>query len=424
MFKIYTSTLRPQIRKRVEEIEKADIIVGIPCYNNEKTIGHVVRMASEGLHKYYRDLRSVIVVADGGSTDDSREVVEDVELKPWQEKVVAIYRGPSGKGSAVRLIFEVASLLEAKACITVDADLRSIASEWVKELLTPVLERDFDFVAPVYIRHKHDGTITNNIVYNVTRALYGKRIRQPIGGDFAFSNKLVEAYLKKPVWDTEVARFGIDIWVTTEAIVNGFKVCQANLGVKVHDAKDPALHLGPMFREVVWTMFYLMREHEPYWRSVEKSVPVETFGSPEKHEPEPVKVDLENLVYEFKMGFKQFAPVWQNILSKELFEYIEKLADLSVRDFIIPIDIWSKIVYEWAATYNVWAVNTRKLVMLLMPLYFGRVASFINETMNMTSEEAEAHVETQAQVFEDNKPYLIKVWDERKDETKRGKVCD
>jgi hypothetical protein len=51
----------------------------------------------------------------------------------------------------------------------------------VQFLLRPVLEQDYQYVTPIYSRHKYDGTITNNIVYNLTRALYGKRIRQPIG---------------------------------------------------------------------------------------------------------------------------------------------------------------------------------------------------------------------------------------------------
>lgn len=42
----------------------------------------------------------------------------------------------------------------------------------------PVLNSGYDYVSPYYHRHKYDGTITNTIVYPITRALYGKRIRQ------------------------------------------------------------------------------------------------------------------------------------------------------------------------------------------------------------------------------------------------------
>ena len=51
-------------------------------------------------------------------------------------------------------------------------------------------------MAPLYARHKYDGTITNTVTYPLTRALYGHRIRQPIGGDFGVSGDLVRHYLE------------------------------------------------------------------------------------------------------------------------------------------------------------------------------------------------------------------------------------
>ena len=132
------------------------------------------------------------------------------------------YEGIPGKGSAFRSIFEIAQKLDAKACVVVDSDLRSITPEWIELLVKPVLEGGFDYVAPLYHRKKLDGTITNSIVYPLTRTLYGKRVRQPIGGDFGFSGKLAQFYLTQDVWESDVARFGIDIWMTTTAIANGF----------------------------------------------------------------------------------------------------------------------------------------------------------------------------------------------------------
>jgi hypothetical protein len=90
-----------------------------------------------------------------------------------------------------------------------------------------VFEEGVDFIAPLYHRHKFDGTITNSIIYPLTRALYGKRVRQPIGGDFGFSGRLAKHYLSKDVWQTDVARYGIDIWMTTEAMANNFTVAQS-----------------------------------------------------------------------------------------------------------------------------------------------------------------------------------------------------
>lgn len=410
----YDTALRHYTSKRIEEIDTADILVGIPCFNNERTIAHVLQRVTHGLDRYYRDMRNVILVADGGSTDDTREAARDYEIKPWQEKIVSIYRGPGGKGTALRSVFEAAERLAVKACVVVDADLRSITSDWVLDLLDPVLETGYDFVAPVYLRHKYDGTITNNIVYNMTRALYGKRLRQPIGGDFAFSREVARFYASQDVWETDVARFGIDIWMTTMAVTQGFKVCQSNLGVKIHDAKDPAAHLGPMFRQVVYVLFSLMERLEPDWRNVRGSVSVETFGRTTDLQPEEVAVDLDSLVERFKTGFQQFGPLWKEIFCADCYESIRRAADKPAASFELPLSTWVQILYELAATFHAWTRNRFKIIELVTPLYYGRVASFVNQTRDMSSEEAERLVEEQALEFERQKDYLVAVWDKTK----------
>jgi len=349
-------------------------------------------------------------------------VAKEFEIKPWQEKIVSIYRGPAGKGSAVRSILETAARLEVKACAIVDSDIRSITSDWIKYLIEPILERGYHFVAPVYSRHKYDGTITNNIVYNLTRALYGKRIRQPIGGDFAFSKEVVAFYISHPpLWETEVARFGIDIWMTTQAITHQFKVCQANLGVKIHDAKDPADHLAPMFRQVIWTLFSLMEENEEYWTKVKGSVSVQTFGFDKFMEPEPININMDNLVYKFKMGFKQFGAFWKDVLDPASYKAVKEAFRVGKKEFRLPVETWVKILYQLAATFHYWPLNREKLVDLMTPLYHGRVASFIRESWDMDSREAEQLVEKQAQAFEDQKEYLIKIWSQKKDNLKNLK---
>ena len=409
----YDTALRTYTAKRVEEIEDADVLVGIPCYNNERTIQHVVQMVTHGLHKHYKGLRSVILVADGGSTDDTREVAREFQIKPWQEKIVSIYRGPAGKGSAFRSIFEAAARLKVKACMVVDSDLRSIDSDWVKYLLQPILEMDYQYVSPLYSRYKYDGTITNNIVYNLTRALYGLRIRQPIGGDFAFVGKLADYYIDQDVWETDVARYGIDIWMTTNAIARNFKICQSNLGVKIHDAKDPAESLGPMFRQVIHTLFVLMEQNETMWKSVKGSRTLPVFGLDKLKEPDPIQVNLARLVQEYKTGFRQFKGLYQNIFCEDCYTELKKCMTKAKTKFVMPEKTWVMVLYEIAATFHQWKDNRTQLVNLVTPIYLGRVASFINQTKKMNSAQAEEVVERQAEVFEQYKDYLIQVWDEK-----------
>ena len=408
----FSTAIRQPTRRRLERLGNADILIGVPCFNNETTIAHVIKTVEHGMALHYPNWRCVVMIADGGSVDDTREEGEELEPSPWIERIISIYRGIPGKGSAVRAIFEAANLLQAKVCVLFDSDLRSITPDWVKCMVDAVINDSYDFIAPYYIRYKYDGTITNNIVYNLTRAVYGYRVRQPIGGDFAFSLPLIQKYITKDVWETDVARFGIDIWLTTMAMVNNAKIGQANLGVKIHDVKDPAEALGPMFRQVVLTLLLLMEQHEKIWKSVKGSRPTPIVGPALNVEPQPFTLNVTKLVEDFKIGFSNYKEIWKKIVSPEDWQVIENLSKTEEKDFLIETEIWAKILYDLAAAFHHWRGNRSLMVSLMTPLYFARVASFVNRTRDISNEQAEAVVEEQAEVFEKTKDYLIKRWDE------------
>ncbi len=411
----FSTALRQPTRRRLERLGGAEIVVGIPCFNNESTIKHVVKTVEEGLHLHYPEYKCVVLIADGGSVDDSREESDELVNSPWIERIVAIYRGLPGKGSALRAIFEATDMLEAKVCVLYDSDLRSITPDWIKNMVDAVLNDGVDFVAPYYTRYKYDGTITNNIVYNLTRALYGYRVRQPIGGDFAFSRELVKKFISQNVWESDVARFGIDIWLTTTAMVNKASIAQANLGVKIHDVKDPAEALGPMFRQVVSTLLNMMEDHESVWKSVKGSEAVPIIGPTLNIEPHPFEINISELIDDFKIGYVNWKEIWKKIIAPDNWLVIEHLVKMEPENFMIKTEIWAKILYDLAAAFHHWKGNRELMVSLMTPLYFARVASFVNRTRDMNNVQAEEVVEEQAEVFEKLKDYLVKRWDENID---------
>jgi len=171
-----------------DKITKADLVVCIPSYKEADSIAFPVEKASEGLVKYFPDHRSVIINCDNDSPDGTKGAFLNT---PTQ--VPKIYlstpAGVKGKGNNFRNLFQKVVDLEAQAVVVVDADLKSVTPEWIKRLGEPLFT-DYTYVAPLYVRHKYDGTITNGIAYPLSRALYGRRVRQPIGGDFGFSGEL------------------------------------------------------------------------------------------------------------------------------------------------------------------------------------------------------------------------------------------
>lgn len=408
---VQTTVLRDDARAWIEEVRSVDVMVAIPSYKNAQTIAHVVRMAGEGLARYFGGMRTAIVNSDGGSPDGTREVVRNTPVPEGVQVLATEYQGIGGKGSALRAVFEIARALDARACVVVDSDLRSITSAWIDRLGGPVVRQGFDFVAPLYIRHKHDGTITNNITYPMTRMLYGLDVRQPIGGDFGFSATLARWWLKQDVWETDAARYGIDIWMTTTAIVEGFKVGQAGLGLKIHDAKDPATSLGPMFSQVVGTLFSLMKRYADKWQAVETVQAAPLIGEPPEGEPEPVAVTLPALIARLRDGVREHADILQRVLAADLRAALDEITTRDDASFAFPAETWARMVFDFAVAYNAGAEAREQVMAAMAPLYYGRTAGLVKEGSGLDAAAFEEEVvQAQAATFLKLKPELVARW--------------
>lgn len=431
-----------EVLSRIDQIASADILVGIPCFNNEETVGNVVIAVEAGIRKHFPHATSLICASDGGSTDGTRGEVLAAEVGDRAEallvpagtrvpeKLCFEYRGPSGKGSAFRSIVEVARRLGVRACAVVDADLRSITPDWLERMLTPVVNHGYGFVAPVYSRHKYDGTITNSIAYPLVTALYGCRIRQPIGGDFAFSGELAGRYASEDPWSTDVVRFGVDIWMSTVAVADGHRVCQAILGAKLHDPKDPG-DLAPMFRQVVGSLFMLAGRYRDRWEEIDSVVTPPTFGFEATYSAEPIEVSVPRLTWKFVDGYVRHHRLWERVLSSGSMEGVERAvseASEGNRGLVLNGRLWTTIVYDFLVAYNAGQEDPESLLDSMIPFYFARTATFFEESRDDSDQEAEDRVEAAVDAAIELKPYLRERWGrlpvhpERQTEAEQGAV--
>jgi len=413
--------LTGEIKQQLVGVGPVDIVVGIPSYNNVRTIGNVVQAAQVGLLKYFPDRRALIVNSDGGSKDGTRQAVEQANIDSQSvlllqhplypvHRLTTPYHGIPGKGSAFRTIFRIVEEVQASACAVVDSDLRSITPGWIDLLLRPVFDREFDYVAPYYKRHKYDGTITNSTVYPLTRALYGKRVRQPIGGEFGMSTRLASHFLSRDVWNTEVAGYGIDIWMTTTAIAEGFRVCQSYLGAKIHDAKDPGADLSTMLVQVVGSVFRLMEDYAAVWPKVATSEAVPLFGFPFEVGLEPVPINIARMIESLRQGCRDLLPIYERFVAAERFGALTACAALPDDQFNLPDDLWANLVYDFALAHHRRTLDRGHLVRSLTPIYLGWVASFAIQTTNETAAQVEDRIERLCLVYEQLKPRLITDW--------------
>ena len=319
-------------------------------------------------------------------------------------------RGVPGYENALGAILQASQQLGVRACALIDGSLWSVTGEWVGRLLSPIADRSFDLVTSVYRRHKYEGTLTNSLLYPMTRALYGKRISSPSGGSYGFSSKLVSTYLIKDLRGGLSAQLALDNWLTTVAVAEGHEVCQASLGTKLQQAKSPTVELSVILSQAVGSVFSLMEEYQSAWEGRSGSSPVPTFGPPEEVATEWAPVNRGRMVEAFKQGLRDLLPLWEVILAQDTMAQILPLGLLDDEDFRFPMDIWVQAVYDFALAYHHRVIHREHLLRSLTPLYLGRTASFVAETLEGGPEEVQHCIERLCEEYETLKPYLVERW--------------
>lgn len=375
--------------------KKAKIVVGIPSYNNSSTISFVAKTAAEGIREYYNS-DGIIINSDGGSKDGTKEAFMKTDTKNIP-KVAFDYIGLAGKGSAMLSIIEIARYLNAEALVFLDSDLKSVRPWWIERLTGPIIKKLSDYVTPYYRRHKYDGTITNQVCYPLTTALYGQEVRQPIGGDFGIGKELFDSFLieAEKIAKTDVARFGIDIWLTTKSLVLSKKpLYQAALGAKIHDPKDPGSDLAPMFTQVVGTLFDLTLENTNKWKRINSITQAPIYGEIPEVTAEVVNINVDNLKKQLIDGLND--EITKNLADKHLDNILKKRK--------VSLEEWVDILYNALIKYS--SSKDKTLIKSLVPLYFGRVADFAEITIDMNEKDAEDFIRNQVKVFLDKKEEL------------------
>jgi glycosyltransferase involved in cell wall biosynthesis len=394
-----------------DKITRADIVVGIPSYNEARLIPYPTQQVSLGLKQHFPNMESVIINCDNCSTDGTKDAFFETETE-IPKIYVSTPEGVRGKGNNLRNFFKKACDLGARACIIVDADLKSITPKWVKNLGEPLFQ-DFGFVAPLYVRHKYDGTITNNIAYPMIRCLFGRRVRQPIGGDFGLSGEVAAMLLDNPFWDEKIANFGVDVWMTIIAISNNVPICQSFMGrPKIHKPKDPAADLGPMFRQVVGTLFEAMDHFRDIWKNIRWSKPTAIFGFGlgEVELPPPVEVNKSALYDKFYRGIEPLSDIWREILGPELASKLKEVIGMDPTTFDFPSDLWAKILFHYALKCRSQSDSEEAILDSLIPLYYAKTYSFVLKTEEMSTQQAEDYIEQQCMVFEEARSYFDEKW--------------
>jgi hypothetical protein len=418
------SILTDEFLRQLIDVGEADVLVGVPTYNNAATVGQVVQTIRAGLLKYFPRERAVIVNADGGSRDQTPELVRGASINDLQHStdltalrtlhsISAEYAGGPATGTALRTILASAELLRVSACAVVSPESTTIEPEWIERLLRPVYKGNFDFVTPLYRRHKFDGLLMRNLVYPMTRAFYGKQVREPYAAEFSFSGQLASHFLGQEIWTHEVGQTGTEIALTISAITGGFRLAQSFLGAKPHlDAR--ASDLVAAMRQTVGALFWSLEPNYSIWSAKSDSQAIPTLGAAQEVTLEPLRINRKRLFSMFRSGVAELEPVLKSILSPPTLTELQRISALEEDDFLFGDELWARTVYEFAASYHKAVISRDHIVQALAPLYRGRAFTFLVENREASGEQVEQNVEDFCMTCERLKPSLLELWNGRK----------
>jgi glucosylglycerate synthase len=414
--------LSDEFVRKLTAVGEVDILVGVPTFNNRDTIEQVVNAVQLGLVKYFPRERIVLINPDGGSKDGTPEAVKSCSIEDFRtllsatplrtiHRITTTYGGVDGRSSAWRIIMAAADLLRAKACAVLSPDLESISPEWIEGLVRPVYKEQFDLVTPIYHRHKYDGLLVKNIIAPAIRAVYGVKVREPVGGEFGFSGRLACHYLEQDVWHEEFVRARTEIWITTRAIADGFKLCQSFLGPKIHAQEPLTQNIVTTIQDALGTVFRCMENQQDYWFSrTEPPQPTPVFGFEYSSGLEPRRVNRKKMLTMFQNGVSQLTPILESILSRETLRQIQGVSKQNEKPFRFPDELWVKTIYEFAASYHHSVMNREHLLQALTPIYRGRIYSVVLENQRADAEQIEQSLEALCQEYERQRPHLVEKW--------------
>ena len=258
--------------------------------------------------------------------------------------------GITNRGDCFRELFRKALDLGATAVLVAGAASRNLTPDWIHQMGAPLLD-SFEYVSPLYVRHKYDGLVNNNLVYPMTRALYGRRIRQPIAGDSAFSGRLAELFQKCNGCDRDGMGPGVDLWMATLALSRNAACCQAFLGCpKPGSSSVNGVYSESLFRELVETMFNLMIDNESFWERVKWSRPTAVWrngGSrPELTPPEPKVEDPDELFDRFREAFPLYAELWRKVFKEDVRRELDHIRDSPKSHVEFPANLWARVLFD------------------------------------------------------------------------------
>ena len=159
------------------------ITVGIPAYNEEKTIAKIIVKLKKTVDQ--------IIVCDDGSTDSTSEIAESLGA------TVVKHAKNSGYGMAIRSIFLKSREINADILVTLDADGQHKIED-INKIIKPVVDGKADISIGSRFLKEDNNTpgyrkLGVKIITKVTNSSLSEKITDAQSGFRAYNNKVLQS---------------------------------------------------------------------------------------------------------------------------------------------------------------------------------------------------------------------------------------
>ena len=294
--------------------------------------------------------------------------------------------------------------------LLIDGDLTGVRADRLQALLEPVLGGEAEYVSPAYTRTVSEGTLTTNLLAPLTRALYGARIQQVMGGCAALAGATIGSWLEPGIETGDWHPHGAELWLTTAALASGARLVEVQLDRKLVTPGGPQPDLATILVRTVGPLFALMERYQAVWPDRTGSAAV-----PRRGDPSPVQADartpaIEPMVRAFDLGLKDLLPVWEQIMPESTLARLYPLALVDPDEFRLPPPLWARVVSDFAVAYHERRLPRDHLLRALTPLYLGRVAAFVVEARATPLARIPESFDKIDRAFEVEKEHLVARW--------------
>lgn len=314
--------------------------------------------------------------------------------------------------NSLRAIFSLAAELNARACTVLGTESGfnrgDIAADKLVLLLGPGLEGNFDLVMPLYTAQAFDDLVNKSILYPLTCALYGHRVRNPLANEVQISSRMFSP-LRATVGKDAGRQQARLLWPATTACNQNLKTCQVHVGLR-QPQNHGGIELSDALAQLVGPLFLDMEDNAAFWQRIRGSHEVPTFGTPEPALQSTEDVQVRPMLEAFQLGVRNLRDIWSLILPPVTLLELKKLANLSAEEFRLPDGLWARIVYDFALASRLRNIHRAHLFGALTPIYLGWAASYAMEINQAGFATAAERVERLARAYESEKPYLLSRW--------------